>query len=261
MRPAAMLLALCCLLTLSAAGQTRRKSAPRKAAPQASAPAATVRTKVAAGRYLLSSSSQGILQTWEEPWTLYRTKTGFEVDEWWKASRQGSANSVNIEVRLVLATGLHPIEAHIGSAATDNQLNCFMAMSEFRCQVMGKESVLPMLGAYNFFLPSPWFLTSIVRRAPKKPDTIVTVKLVQMAGMTPNGPKLVEASAQVTYVGEDVVELQGAKIAASIYELRGTESPAIVVWLSSEGVVLAMQDVSKSDQRMELVEFTKFVPF
>lgn len=261
MKRLAFLLTLCCALSLCAAAQAKKKPAPRKTAPKASVSAAPVRNKVAEGRYLLSTNNQGMLQTWEEPWTLYKTKTGFEVTELWKASRQGSTNSVSIEVLLVLAPGLYPTQAHIGSAVTDNQLNCFMAMTEFRCTVLGKESVLPMLGAYNFFLPSPWFLTSIVRRAPKKPDNVVTVKLVQMAGMTPNGPKLTEISAQVTYVGEDVVELQGAKIPASIYELRGTESPAIVVWLSPEGVVLAMQDAAKSDQRMELVEFTKFAPF
>jgi hypothetical protein len=250
-----MLLALSCV----AAGQTAKRPVHKPAARSA-APASPLRTKVAEGRYQLRALNQGTMQSWDEPWTLYKTKTGFEIEEMWRASKEGVANSVNIEVVLTLAPGLYPTEARIGSDLTGNQLRCNMAMNEFRCTVLGKESKLPMMGAYNFFLPSPWFLTSIVRRAPKKPDNVVNVKLVQMAGMSPNGPKLIELSAQVAYVGEDIVELKGAKIPASIYEVRGTESPAIVVWLSADGVVLAMQDAAKPDQRMELVEFTKLAP-
>ncbi len=252
---------LAAALVASAQTPSARKRPARKAPPKASAPAPEMKVKVAEGRYRLRAGEQGTLQSWDEPWTLYKTRTGFEVNEQWKASKEGFANSINIEVVVVLAPGLYPTEARIGSDVTGNQLACFMTMTEFRCRVMGKESTLPMLGAYNFFLPSPWFLTSIARRAPRKPDSNVTVKLVQMAGMTENGPKLVELSAQVGYVGEDVVEIHGAKVPAWIYEIRGTESPAIVVWLSADGVVLMMQDAAKPDQRMELVEFTKLAPF
>lgn len=247
-------------LVVPALAQTKKRPAPRKSAAKALT-AVPLRTKVAEGKYVLRAQAGVFLQTWEEPWTLYKTRTGFEVEEEWRAAREGAPNSVVIDVLLVMAPGMYPTQARIGSALTDNQLDCSMTMAEFRCTAAGKTSSMPMSGAYNFFLPSPWLLSSIGRRAPKKPDQPVTVKLVQMAGMNPEGPRLIALQAEVTYVGEDQVEVEGRPIPASIYEIRGTGVPSITVWISPDGVVLMMQDVAKPDQRMELVEFKKLSPF
>ncbi|MEO6119694.1 MAG: hypothetical protein ABIP12_03315, partial [Terriglobales bacterium] len=67
--------------------------------------------------------------------------------------------------------------------------------------------------------------------------------------------------AEVVYVGEDQVEVGSARIEASIYEIRGSGGPAIVIWISADGVVLMMQDAAMPEQRMELVEFKKFASF
>ncbi|HUR37529.1 MAG TPA: hypothetical protein VM009_06910 [Terriglobales bacterium] len=225
------------------------------------APATPPRTVVAEGRYELRAQAGAILQSWEEPWTLYKTKTGYEVEEVWKASRQGSANSVIIDVFMSMATGLYPTQIRVGSALSPSQLSCSMTMTVFKCVTDGKEASMAMSGLYNFFLPSPWLLSSIGRRAPKKPDQPVNVKLVQMSGMSADGPKLAALDAEVAYVGEDVLEISGSKLAASIYEIRGKNVPAIVVWISTEGVVLMMQDAAKPEQRMELVEFKKVTAF
>ena len=258
----ALLLVLVLSCSVAEAQKSKRKRPARKPAAAAkAAPANPVRTKIAEGRYELRAQAGAILQSWEEPWTLYRTKAGFEVEELWKASKQGNPNSVIIDVLLVLAPGLYPTQARIGSDLSPAQLNCFMTMTEFRCATEGREATLPMSGAYNFFLPSPWLLSSIGRRAPKKPDQPVTVKLVQMTGMSEGGPVLSSFEAQVTYVGEDQVEISGLKLAASIYEIRGPTVPGIVVWISAEGVVLMMQDSGKPEQRMELVEFKKLAAF
>jgi len=247
-------------LAVPAAAQTRKRSAPKKPAAKAAA-VAPVRTKVAEGKYVLRAQAGAVLQTWEEPWTLYKTRTGFEIEEEWRAAREGAQNSVVIDVLLVMAPGMYPTQARVGSALSPNQLDCYMTMAEFRCTAAGKTSSMPMSGAYNFFLPSPWLLSSIGRRAPKKPDQPVKVKLVQMAGMNPEGPRLIVLEAEVTYVGEDQVDIAGQPIPASIYEIRGTGVPSITVWISPDGVVLMMQDVAKPDQRMELVEFKKLSSF
>lgn len=254
-----MFLVLALVVPGVAQTQTKKRPAAKKSAK--AAPAIPVRTKVAEGKYVLRAQAGAVLQTWEEPWTLYKTKTGFEVEEEWRAAREGAANSVVIDVLLVMAPGMYPTQARIGSALSSRQLDCYMAMSEFRCTAAGKTSSMPVSGAYNFFLPSPWLLSSIGRRAPKKPDQPVAVKLVQMAGMNPEGPRLIALQAEVTYVGEDQVEVEGKPLPASIYEIRGTDVPSITVWISPEGVVLMMQDVAKPDQRMELVEFRKLSAF
>ncbi|HUS19924.1 MAG TPA: hypothetical protein VMZ25_09755 [Terriglobales bacterium] len=257
------------LLCSGSQAQSPRKRPSRKAAtvapkaaPKAAAKAtAPLRTKIAEGRYELRAHAGAVLQSWEEPWTLYKTTTGFEVEELWKASKQGSPNSVLIDVLLTLAPGLYPTQVRIGSDLSPAQLNCSMTMAEFRCATQGREAAIPMSGAYNFFLPSPWLLSSIARRAPKRPGQPVDIKLVQMSGMNQQGPVLSVFKAEVAYVGEDVVEISGSKVPANIYEIRGQDVPAIIVWLSSEGVVLMMQDAAKPDQRMELVEFKKLAAF
>lgn len=249
------------LASLSAQAQTKSRRRPARK-PAAKSPAASVRTRIAEGRYQLRAREGSVLQSWDEPWTLYKTKTGYEVTETWKASKEGYANSVVIDVFLAMAPGLYPTEARIGPDQSPNQLVCSMTMDELRCAAGGKQSSLAVSGAYNFFLPSPWLLSSIGRRAHnKKPDQSVPVKLVQMTGMSETGPILVELGAQVAYVGEDQVEVDGARLPASIYEVRGSDFPAIMVWISAEGVVLMMQDSAKPEQRMELVEFKKFGAF
>jgi hypothetical protein len=252
-------------LCLATHAQTARKRPPRKSRPPAAkttaTPAVPARIKIAEGRYELRAQAGAILQKWEEPWTLYKTKTGFEVEELWKASKQGNPNPVLIDVLLTMAPGLYPTQVRIGSDLSPAQLHCWMTMAEFRCATEGREAAIPMSGAYNFFLPSPWLLSSIARRASKRPDQPTKVKLVQMAGMNQNGPVLSVVEAEVAYVGDDVVEISGSKLPANIYEIRGKDVPAIIVWLSAEGVVLMMQDAAKSDQRMELVEFKRLATF
>lgn len=257
---AVALLAVVLITCAHAFAQSKtRKRAAKKPAP--AAPAAPVRTKIAEGRYQLLAREGPSTNSWEEPWTLYKTKTGYEIEEQWKASREGNANTVIVDVSMVFSSGLYPIHVRIGSDLSANRLDCSMTMTEFRCTDGAKQTAMAVSGPYNFFLPSPWLLSSIARRAPKKPDQPVPVKLVQMTGMGPDGPMVVEHQSQVAYVGEDQVEVQGTRYLASIYEIRAPNAPVIMAWLSPEGVVLMMQDAAKPEQRMELVEFKRLGPF
>jgi hypothetical protein len=253
------MLLIVALLPSALGAQAKKKPPARKTAPAKAAPA-PLRTRVAEGRYQLRAKDGDIMQSWDEPWTLYKTKTGYELTETWRASREGATNSLKIDVFMTMAPGLYPTQVRIGPEQSPNQLDCAMTMTEFRCGVGAKQSSLPMEGRYNFFMPSPWLLASIARRAPKRPDQPVAVKLVQVAGMTPEGPSLVAFDAQVSYVGEDLVEVHQAKVPAGIYEIKTADAPTINVWLSADGVVLMMQDSTRPEQRMELVEFTKLAP-
>jgi len=79
---------------------------------------------------------------------------------------------------------------------------------------------------------------------------------------------LVAFPAQVQYVGEDTVAISGEKIPASIFELKAPNTgipnvsiPGTLIWTSAEGIVLALQDSDKPEQRIELVEYKKYGKF
>jgi hypothetical protein len=136
-----------------------------------------------------------------------------------------------------------------------------MEAKEFGCESGDLQSKIPMQGSYNLFLPSPWMLSSIARRAKKMPQQSTTVQLVRMGDVSANLPQITSFQADVQYVGDDQVEVGGTKVEASIIELKAKSIPGMLMWLSADGIILALQDSTKSDQRMELVKFTKFAKF
>jgi hypothetical protein len=237
---------------------SQKKMAPPKPKPQAAAEPA--REKVAEGKYELKRRDGNSPESFEEPWTLYKTKIGFELEEQWVVSKDPQTQPMIVDIGVNFAPGLYPIQLRVGGGSS-KELRCSMEVAEFTCETEGMHSKIPMQGPYNLFLPSPWMLSSIGRRAKKVPQQITKVKLVRMTGMTDAGPKLESFDADVQFVGEDQVEVGGAKMDASIVELKAESIPGMLMWMSSEGVVLAVQDSSKAEQRMELVKFTKFVKF
>ena len=176
-----------------------------------------------------------------------------------------NAAGSTVDVAISFAAGLYPIQVQIGGRNSAQRMLCVMALKEFKCITQGKESKLAMHGAYNVFLPSPWMLGSIARRARKIPNQSAAVQLVMMGGMEEQGPKLVSFPAEVQYVGDDEVSIGGEKISASIFELKapntgiqGVTIPGTLIWTSGEGVVLALQDSNKPEQRIELVEYKRY---
>ncbi len=82
--------------------------------------------------------------------------------------------------------------------------------------------------------------------------------------MTEQGLKLAAFSANVQDVGDDEVTIGSEKIPAAIYELKAATTPlpsvsipGTLIRTSSEGVVLALKDSNKQDQRIELVEYKR----
>jgi hypothetical protein len=249
--------------SLVSAQTTKSKSAK---APS-KAPAAASRTKVAEGRYEVVGGKAGAPSFYREPWTLFKTPVGYELEEQWTVTSPNAAEST-VDVAVSFAAGLYPLQVRIGGQNSPQQMFCEMALKEFKCTTQSKESKLAMHGAYNVFLPSPWMLGSIARRARKIPNQSAAVQLVMMGGMEAQGPKLVSFPADVQYVGDDEVSIGGEKIAASIFELKspntgipGVTIPGTLIWTSSEGVVLALQDSNKPEQRIELVEYKRYGKF
>jgi hypothetical protein len=236
---------------------SQKKISPKPKPQVAAEPA---REKVAEGKYEMKRLDGSSPQSFEEPWTLYKTKIGFELEEQWIVSKDPQTEPMIVDIGVNLAPGLYPIQLRVGGGSA-KELRCNIEAKEFICETEGMQSRIPMQAPYNLFLPSPWMLGCIGRKAKNVPQQITKVKLVRMTGMTDAGPKLESFDADVQFVGQDQLEVGGAKMDASIVELKAESIPGMLMWLSPEGVVLAVQDSSKAEQRMELVKFTKFAKF
>lgn len=229
---------------MAAPSQTRRRTAPKK-----SAPIPVAKTKVAEGKYVLSTDSTRIF---EEPWVLSRTQLGYQLDEQWVFYR-GQVEPTVIDVAVDMVTGFRPLQLQIGTGT--ESVHCKIALQEFACETKGKTKRLAAKPPYDYFSPSPWILSNVVRRVKKDPSVKSSVNLVRIDGADESGPRLSAFSAQVQYVGDDQIEAGGQKYTASIYELHAEGVvPGMLVWVSPEGIVLAMQDSTHPEQRMELAE-------
>jgi hypothetical protein len=241
---------------MPALAQTKRAKPKAKAAETA-----PLREKVAEGKYELKRVDGKLQQSFEEPWTLYKTNIGYELDEQWVVSKDSGSQPMIVDIGVSFAPGLYPIQLRVGGVESSKQLNCSMEAKEFICESGGTRSQIAMQGPYNLFSPSPWMLGSIARRAKKVPQQSTKVQLVQMTGMSETGPKLESFEGDVQYVGEDQLEVDSQKLDASIFELKAKSIPGMLMWMSADGVVLALQDSSKADQRMELVKFKQYAKF
>ncbi|MBI2683313.1 MAG: hypothetical protein HYX26_08900 [Acidobacteriales bacterium] len=243
-------------LAVSVSAQAKKRS-PRKSAPKAAA----ARVKVAEGKYELRDKGVAPERSFVESWELFKTGLGYDLVEQWHVGAGGGAPPSVIDVAIEFARGLHTVKMRIGTLE-DRSLTCELALSEFICRGQGNETRVPMTGVYDFFSPSPWALGSIIRRAGRKPDEVTSVQLVRMAGMTPSGPRLSTFQAEVQYIGDDQIEIEGRHSAASIFEVRAPGSiPSMMIWVDADGIVLALQDSTRQDQRMELTEYKKLARF
>jgi hypothetical protein len=237
-----------------AQSKPRRTATPYKSANEQ-------KTKLAEGRYQLNGgpASRGF----QEPWTLYRTNIGYQLEEQWivplPAEQQQPPTVIDVNVQMV--TGLRPTQIRIG-AEPSQALTCNIALNQMFCSAHGQTNKLEMKGAYDYFLPSPWMLGNIVRRAKKNPDIKPPVQLVRIDGNDENGVQLSSFPAEIQYVGDDQIELGGQKYFSSIYELRSENSiPGMLVWISQEGIVLAIQDSTRPEQRIELSQLKVYGKF
>ena len=245
---------------LTADASTAKK--PRKSIKKPTAEAVPEKVRVAEGKYELRRTDGQPLRAFEEPWTLYKTRLGYELEEQWHVGATDQAPEAVIDVRVNFAGGMNPIDVRIGGDDAQRQLLCQIALKEFTCASAGLEAKLEMDGNYNFFSPSPWMLGAIARRGKKVPGSVTPVQLVRMGGMTETGPRLAKFEADVSYVGDDEVDVAGVKHQTSIFELKAEgKIPTMLLWVSSDGIVLQIQDASRPEQRMDMVELTKYGKF
>ena len=244
--------ALCVAVTADAQSGRKRPSSAARSKAQSTA---DQKTQLAKGRYRMLHLPEG--RGFEEPWTLWRTKLGYELVEQWVFPAKEQAGPTVIDVSVQMVTELRPITVHIGSALQG--LDCSVAVGAFVCEAEGRQTRVDMQDPYDFFSPSPWMLGNIVRRGRKIKDDKKTLRLVRVNGAGADGPILESFEAEVQFVGDDQIEVDGRKQPASIYELRSSSSfPPMLVWVAPDGVVYAVQDSNRPDQRLELVDFKRF---
>jgi hypothetical protein len=238
-------------LAVAAFGQTA-KHRPRAKA-KVKAPAVQEPVLIAEGRYQMNG---GAAVGFEEPWTLFKTRLGYELTEQWVLPPRGVGGPQVIDLKVQMVGELRPVQVHIGDALQG--LTCKIALDVFRCESRGRTTELPMQGPYDFFSPSPWMLGNIVRRAQRVKGERSTIQLVRIEGTGADGVRISSLVASVGYVGDDQLEVAGAKQAVSIYELKSEgKIPDMLVWISPEGLVYAIQDSSHPEQRLDLVELKR----
>lgn len=150
---------------------------------------------------------------------------------------------------------LQPVGVRIEGAVASRSMQCNFEMKQIVCEAEGKRVAQPVQGRYAFFLPSPWLVGAVVRRASRQPDAVTPITLVRFLGIREEGPVLGTIEAKVRYVGEDEIEVAGARYQADIFELQPDPYPRLLIWLArGSGMPVAMQDANKPEQRIELVE-------
>jgi len=249
----ATILVLCLLLAASAVAQKRR---PRPKAKSKAPAVAEHPVLLAEGKYQMGGGAA--MHGFSEPWSISRTALGYELDEQWLIPPRGALGAPQvIDLKVQMVSGLRPVQVHIGDPLLG--LTCKIALNVFRCESQGKMTELPIQGAYDFFSPSPWMLGNIVRRSQRIKGEKSPIQLVRIDGTGASGVRMTAFEAQVAYVGDDQLDLAEGKHTVSIYELKAEgKIPDMLVWISDEGIVYAIQDSSHPEQRLELVEIKRY---
>jgi len=220
--------------------------------------------KAAEGQYAFFNRTGDLLPDFTEPWTLTKTPVGYDLVEQWKAknTEDESKGIVSVDFKVSFAPGLQPINVRIGNKESPYGIYCILSLSEFSCAGAEKTTKLNVVSPYNFFLPSPWLMSAIVRRATKEVGTFTDVRMAYLAGMSTEGPKLETFKAQVIYKGQESIHSMDQTFLADKYEIQNPgQFPDMMIWVSAEGVTLAMEDSTKPDQRMMLMRYKKYLDF
>jgi len=237
-------------------------SKARKKRPPAQKKTVAQELKAAEGQYAFFSRAGDLLPDFEEPWTLTKTPVGYDLAEQWKAtnSEDESKAVVAVDFKVSFAPGMQPLNIRIGNKESSSGIYCSLSFAEFTCAGAEKTTKLNIESPYNFFLPSPWLMGAIVRRATKEVGSFTDVRMAYLAGMSTDGPKIETFKAQVLYKGSESIHAAGQTFLADKYEIQNPgQFPDMKVWVSAEGVTLAMEDSSKPDQRMILMRYKKYL--
>lgn len=194
-----------------------------------------------------------------EKWTMRRTREGnLEVESVLRIEENHSVVSMNL--LLLLTPQLHPLKATLSEAGRGDLIFEF---NEKVFQIKGrKQAKLEIESPYDLFLPTPWFLGSIVRRAKLEMGKTTKTKLILMDGESYD-PRiaLMPHEGTVQYLGPEDLSIGKYQINTHKFELDTKALPwTLLVWITDEGIVVAYED-SRSGQRMTLKNYQKHARF
>ena len=122
-------LAAAAMVCFGAVAGSAVQTATPKAKTHAVAPA--TRVMLADGLYAVVGVKAGQQNSYREPWTLYKTSVGYELQEQWMVPTANAVDST-VDVAINFAAGLYPIEVQIGSEGSARRMLCSMALKEFK---------------------------------------------------------------------------------------------------------------------------------
>ncbi len=218
--------------------------------------------KVAEGEYLYEMDGKAVLS---QKWVLYRLENGGfkEVDNW--ETQAAGKPPMTFQTSLTLGTDLRPLSLEgMPSPKKDvGETKCRFASKKLRCEWPSEKKKLefPAREPYDVLSLHPWFFSGMARRAERGRSEARSLHLFQIVDGSWGYPlSFMVREGEVQWVGNQEVDVSGNKLSAERYELS-LEPLRMVFWVSTEGVLLAMEDDSSSKNRIKLVRFEKYSEF
>lgn len=225
------------------------------------------KVKVAEGEYSMKfTADYGSLER-REVWTLWKAPDGnYEVQSTIHTGERPQLMVVS-EFTATLSWELHPLGFREKQTMPGSEewrvVECEFGQEECRCRVKEtereKEDTVALESPYDLFLPYPWFLSSMVARVTTSKQAARLNAAVMF--MDDDPPELAAIQGEVRYLGEEALVVAGGEFLTQRFELRPQPDVVLLVWRSPEGIMVAMQDGKRPEQRMELVRYEKYVDF
>lgn len=218
------------------------------------------RKKVADGEYVMLReetypSFTKIVEI-RESWSLWELgDDGYEIDSLWVVN--SPQETFRTKTWIELSPGFHPTQTRGLGTIRETDLTCRFGEREVRCRTGNEEPRISVDMPYDLYLSVPWFVSSILRRPGVDHNRPMPVKLLIMDR---GGPKselgFGEFEGQVRYLGEESITAAGREFWSRKYELKADPFPGWLVWLSPDGIALAMQAIGEKT-KIELERYEK----
>ncbi len=233
------------------------------------------REKVAEGEYVMQGAQKE--NRIRELWTLWRSTDGrYVVMGEVRYSAIGPASARNLQYELNLGEDLKPLNIRLTYREVEGASILFEFGSNelrFRGERAGlerpEEATLPISAPYTFYPGfSSWQLGLLCKDSKAAQHERASVRFVFVDDPPPEPIGLHPFEAYVEHVGEEQVEVEGHRHAASRFEVNAAwperandPGPRLTAWVLPEGVLAAAKwkDVGQLDVR--LVRYKKYAEF
>ena len=213
------------------------------------------RLKVAEGTYVMDTESGGEKMKYHEEWVLWSTSQGTYLVE---SKIRVACDHDNSEFRseIFLDSTLRPvslrIQREIPGLKTKDEFALTFTDEGVRYSVGDKEYEEKIQGPYYMYLPFPWFLSAIAVGSTKERGRNTAIQLVWMDDHSDPPIELFPFFGKIRYEGAEQIQVGGQSWNAERFEIAPHPFSPITIWISSEGILLALQDARKPEQRIEL---------